>query len=400
MLKNAILKTLSLPTALAGAMTALSLLPAYAFMPEDGAITMQEAATPLAEEVHVFHNAVLMPIITFISLLVLALLIWIILRYNKKANPEPAKFSHNTLVEVIWTGVPILILLYIALFSFDLLYAEGVLPDGKKQEFVSNGSQTEYVFTNDFTPDRNVRRNDHLEVFTVGADGARTLLKLKQDYKLANLGKEEVSVTLMSAPAAGTKIELIGGRSRSGPEPFLGLFGEDRSHIVLAPTITIKATGRQWGWNYAYPDFGDFEVDAILQEKANLSDPRLYLLQATNNVVVPEGETIRIITTASDVIHSWAIPAFAIKIDAVPGRLNETWFQAPAPGMYYGQCSEICGKDHAFMPISLEVKSREDFNKWVDEQRELNGEEPLFAKRDAEQNEADSLKLAANQIAE
>ena len=158
----------------------------------------------------------------------------------------------------------------------------------------------------------------------------------------------------------------------------------------MRPSVTIKATGYQWGWNYSYPDYGDFELDALIVQKEDLADPSLYLLAATNNVVVPAGETVRIVTTARDVIHSWAMPAFSLKIDAVPGRINETWFVAPTPGMYYGQCSEICGKDHAFMPIALEVLPRDEYEAWVDEQRELNGMEPVFAQTQLQTRVADA----------
>lgn len=360
-----------------GSIAALSGM-AHAARPEDKGIALQPPATSLAEQVHFFHNVVLMPVIVFISLFVLALLIWVCVRYNRKANPEPSKFSHNTLVEVIWTGVPIAILLYIALFSFDLLYTEGTLPDGKKETFVGDGQVTEFVFANDFQPSRIVTRYDHVDVFRVSGSGEREKLKPRADFRLAGLGDEAVTVALEEPLARGAELEVVAGRSRVGPTPFLGLFGEDRSEIITEPTITIKATGFQWGWAYNYPDYGDFELTALLMPEDQVADPRDYLLAATEDVVVPEGEVIRVITAARDVIHSWAMPAFALKIDAVPGRLNETWFKAPAPGMYYGQCSEICGKDHAFMPISLRSVPAEEFEAWVDEQREANGMEPLF----------------------
>ena len=344
--------------------------------PSEGAIGMQPASTPLADEVHQFHNVVLLPVISVICLFVLGLLIWVILRYNKRANPVPKKFSHNTLVEVLWTAIPIMILLYIALFSFDLLYKEDVIPDGIKTTYVSDGTQTDYLFENDFQPSRMVTRDNHLEVY-IRQDGE--LLELAGgDYELDGLGEPQIQVSLNNPAPAGTEIQIVGGRSRTGVEPFLGLFGEDTARIATRPSVTIKATGYQWGWNYSYPDYGDFELDALNAPRESLDDPSLYRLAATNNVVVPEGETIRIITTARDVIHSWAMPAFALKIDAVPGRHNETWFRAPEAGMYYGQCSEICGKDHAFMPIALEVLPRDDYEAWIDEQRALAGMEPMF----------------------
>jgi cytochrome c oxidase subunit 2 len=376
----------------ASAMTAAIMTPAFASRPEDGKLSFQDAATPLAEEVHVFHNVVLMPVITFISLFVLALLIWIIVRYNSKSNPEPQKFSHNTMLEVLWTGIPIFILLYIALFSFDLLYKSDVIPDGVKVVYEGDGQTTDFVIANDFTESRNIRNRNHVEVYKVSRTGAKAKLDYGVDYQLDGLGKDNVIIKLASAAQPNEEVEIVGGRSRSGPEPFLGLFGEDRSSIVTAPTVTIKATGWQWYWQYNYPDFGDFEFNATMVQKEDLEDKGLYLLETDNRMVVPAGETIRIITTAQDVIHSWTIPAFAIKVDAVPGRLNETWFQAPdyrpdGTNVYYGQCSEICGINHAYMPIALEVMPREEFEAWVDEQRELAGLTAMFTK--------DETKLAA-----
>ncbi|MBD0426822.1 cytochrome c oxidase subunit II [Aquisalinus flavus] len=356
-----------------------TLMAAHAQVPTDGDLGFQPAATPLAEEVHQFHNLVLLPIITFISLFVLALLIWVIVRYNRRANPVAHKFSHNTTVEVLWTLIPIFILAYIAVFSFDLLYKEGVLPDGRKVSYVSDGTSTAYAFENDFQENRMVTNARHMEIYVTTPAGERSKLD-GEAYTLEGLGTPEVLVSLDSAPAAGSEITVVGGRSRIGRGKFLDLFGEDNSEIATRPTLTIKATGYQWGWNYAYPDYGDFEFDALLAQKDDLDDSSLYLLAATNDIVVPAGETVRIITTARDVIHSWAMPAFTLKIDAVPGRLNETWFRAPqTPGTtYYGQCSEICGKDHAYMPIGLRVVSDAEFEAWVDEQRALAGMDPYF----------------------
>ncbi len=341
----------------------------------DGGISMVAAKSAVAEEVHIFHNWVLMPIMTGISLFVLALLLWVIVRYNSKANPVARKFSHNTLVEVLWTGIPIIILLFIALFSFDLLYKEDVTPDGK--QVVAQGGASEYAFANDFTERRVVKRPDHIEVFLSGASGVRKL-ENRKDYKLDGLGDPEVLVTLTSPAPAGDEVIIRGGRSRVGPTKIFGLFGEDKSKIAMAPTLTLKVIGFQWGWTYAYPDFGDFEFNALMLEE-DQTTPEKYRLAVDNPVVVPVGETIRVITAARDVIHSWALPNFAIKIDAVPGRLNETWFSAEEEGVYYGQCSEICGIKHSFMPIEVHAVSRPEFMKWVNEQRELNGMEPIAA---------------------
>ncbi len=372
MIKSTFSKTIA-----AGAGLAAFLGSAAAQQPTPDGIGFQGAATPIAEEVHYFHNVVLMPVITFISLFVLALLIWIVIRYNKKSNPVPQQFSHNTLIEVLWTGIPILILLYISLFSFDRLYKEDVIPDGKARIYAAQG--TDYAFANDFNEGRQIKRKGHVEVFAIGANNKVVELD-ESAYTLSGLGEETVVVSLTEAPAAGSRIRIVGGRSRAGVEPFLGLFGEDRSEIITAPTITIKAVGRQWGWDYSYPDFGDFEFSAnILPEAEAKASGQPWLLAATENIVLPEGEVVRVITTATDVIHSWAMPAFAVKIDAVPGRLNETWFKAPKAGMYYGQCSEICGKDHAYMPIALKVVPRAEFETWVDSQRDLAGMDPLFS---------------------
>ena len=325
-----------------------------------GGIAMQPANSALAEEVHFFHNIVLMPVITGISLFVLALLIWVVIRYNAKANPEPRKFSHNTLVEVIWTAGPILILLFIAIFSFDLLYKEGVQPDGKQVVVEADGATTEFVFANDFSEGRMISRPDHLQVILADAAGER-VLKRRSDYRVAGLGDAEVTVTFNTPPSAGDRVIIRGGRSI-----------DNRGDIVLAPSVTLKVTGNQWNWTYTYPDYGDIEYFSNMLPDDQVSDPMLRKLEVDNRVLVPVGETVRVIVTASDVIHSWAMPAFAIKIDAVPGRINETWFKADREGVYYGQCSEICGIKHSFMPIAVEVVSREAFCGWVrDKQTEF-----------------------------
>lgn len=341
-----------------------------------GGVAMLPANSALAEEVHFFHNWILMPIITVISLFVLALLLWIIVRYNSRANPNPRKFSHNTLIEIIWTGVPILILLAIALPSFDLLYKEDVTPDGKQATYRGDGQTADFVFPNNFAEGRTVIRPKHLEVYVEDASG-RQKLKYRDDYRVDGLGDAEVVVQFENPPSASETVVVRGGRSVVGR-------GE-RAQIALAPTMTIKAVGYQWNWQYSYPDFGDFDFFSNLLPE-DQATPETWLLEVDNRLVVPVGETIRIITTANDVIHSWAMPAFAIKIDAVPGRINETWFAADREGVYYGQCSEICGIKHAYMPIAVEVVSRPEFEAWVDSRRALAGMEPMF--------EQDTTKLA------
>ena len=336
--------------------------------PTDGDVGMLPAASKLAEEVHFFHNGVLMPIITLISIFVLALLLYVVFRYNAKANPTPRRFSHNTLVEVIWTGVPILILLVIAFFSFDLLYKEDVIPDGKQIVARGDGSTVDFPFANDFPASRMAAAPKHVQVFKGTAAGAEGLVH-GRDYTLDGLGSATVTVKFAAAPAAGETVVIRTGRSLVG--------AGGAKEIALAPTMTIKAIGYQWGWSYAYPDFGDFEFASNMLPE-DKTTPELYRFDVDNRVVLPVGETIRVVTTARDVIHAFALPNFAIKIDAVPGRINETWFKADREGVFFGQCSEICGVRHSAMPIAVEVVSRPKFEAWVDSQRALAGLEPMF----------------------
>lgn len=353
--------------------------------PADGSIFLREPASPMAEEIHLFHNAVIFPVMFIISLLVLLLLIWVMLRYNSKANPVPDKFSHNTMVEVVWTLVPVLILIYIAMFSFDLLYMEDKMPDAQVYEY--EAGITAATLPNDFTESRRVNSNAHLEVMLVDQTSGEETMLSADDYEVEGFGEPEMYIQLAQAVPQGSRLKVIAGRSRVGRKPFLGLFGEDSSRLVPAPSVTIKATGYQWGWTYNYPDFGDFEFNAVIARQDEVPsdlfrlatrDPAYPNEYVPADVVVPAGETIRIITTGRDVIHSWAMPAFGTKIDAVPGRLNETWFYTEQEGTYYGQCSEICGIDHAFMPISVRVVSRDEFEDWVNGKAEENGLEPYF----------------------
>ena len=229
--------------------------------PTPGGMALQPAASPLKHQVIFFHNMVLLPIITGIVLLVLGLLLWCIFRYNRKANPVPAKWSHNTTVEIIRTGLPVLILMVIAVFSFKLLYAY---------------------------------------------------------------------------------------------------------HDMPKPDLTVKAVGYQWYWGYSYPDQKIDEITSTKMEEAEAKAKGVpYRLAANNPMVVPVGKVVRVLVTGADVIHAWANPAFGTKIDAIPGRINQTWFKAEKIGVYYGQCSELCGIDHAFMPTEVDVVSQADFDKWV-----------------------------------
>ena len=227
--------------------------------PTPGAIDFQPSVTELKTDVIFFHNVILMPIITLIVLLVAGLLAWCVIRYNKKSNPTPAKWSHNTLVEVIWTGVPVLILMFVAIFSFKLLF---------------------------------------------------------------------------------------------------------KYHDMPPAYMTVKATGYQWYWGYTYPDQKIDEITSTLTPE-DKTTRELYRLHAENPMVVPVGKVVRVLVTGADVIHAFAVPAFGVKIDGVPGRLNQTWFRADKVGTYYGQCSELCGINHAFMPIQVDVVSQADFDAWV-----------------------------------
>jgi len=221
---------------------------------------LQESGSPVMDHIEWFHNWLLV-IITVITLFVLGLLITVMVKFNAKANPVPSRTTHNTLIEVAWTLIPVMILVGIAIPSFRLLFQELEIP--------------------------------------------------KAD-------------------------------------------------------VTIKASGNQWNWTYAYPD-DKIEYTSIMlsdDERAKLDEPLPRLLGADHALVVPVNKVIRVQTTGTDVIHSFAVPAFGIKIDAIPGRLNETWFQATKTGVYYGQCSELCGKDHAFMPIMVKVVTDKDYADW------------------------------------
>jgi len=221
--------------------------------------TLQESGSTVMDNIHWFHN-VLLVIITVITLFVLALLIAVMVKFNARTNPTPSRTTHNTLIEVAWTLIPVLILVSIAVPSFRLLFLE------------------------------------------------------------------------LDVPKAD---------------------------------LTVKVTGKQWYWTYNYPD-AKIEFDSLLacdESRTKCTEPRL--LAVDNNIVVPVNKIVRIETTAADVIHSFSVPAFGIKIDAIPGRLNETWFKAEKTGMYYGQCSQLCGKDHAFMPIAVKVVTDEEYAKWL-----------------------------------
>ena len=248
--------------------------------PLPGQFHLQRSVTPIMDSITVFHDGILMWTISLIVVLVLALLLWIVFRFNAKRNPVPAAFTHNTLVEIVWTVLPVVILIIIAIPSFGVLSDQLTTPDGERKYLGSN------IFS----------------------------------------------------------------------------FGEVE---VPAPELTVKATGQQWYWDYEYVDQGLALTSIILNEEDRTAtkpgQPRL--LAVDNELVVPVDTTVRVQVTAdpTGVIHAFAVPSFGIKIDAVPGRLNETWFNARETGIYYGQCSELCGKDHAFMPIAVRVVTKEEF---------------------------------------
>jgi cytochrome c oxidase subunit 2 len=229
--------------------------------PSPWQLGLQKSASPVMDNIIWFHDFLLY-IITGIAGFVLVLLIIVMVRFNARANPTPSRTTHNTLIEIAWTLIPIMILMFIAVPSFKLLF-----------------------------------------------------------YQL-------------NVPAAD---------------------------------LTVKATGKQWFWTYSYPDNGEFEFDSLMLKDGERKEDQPRLLAVDNDMVVPVNKTVRVITTGADVIHAFAVPSFGIKIDAIPGRINETWFTAEREGVYYGQCSELCGKDHAFMPIAVRVVSEQAFSAWVEE---------------------------------
>jgi cytochrome c oxidase subunit 2 len=229
--------------------------------PSPWQVGLQQSASPVMDNIIWFHDFLLY-IISGIAGFVLVLLVVVMVRFNARTNPSPSRTTHNTLIEIAWTLIPIVILMVIAVPSFKLLFLQ------------------------------------------------------------------------LNVPAAD---------------------------------LTVKATGKQWYWSYSYPDHGQFEFDSLMLKEGERKEGQPRLLAVDNEMVVPVNKAVRVITTGSDVIHSFTVPSFGIKIDAVPGRINETWFTATREGVYYGQCSELCGKDHAFMPIAVHVVSEQAFSAWVEE---------------------------------
>src|SRR5450759_1095903 len=228
--------------------------------PEPWQLGMQKGATPVMDNIIWFHDFLLW-LIAAITIFVLALLLIVAVKFNARSNPVPSRTTHNTTIEMIWTVVPVLILVTIAVPSFRLLF-----------------------------------------------------------YQL-NTPKAEV---------------------------------------------TVKATGKQWFWSYSYPD-SKFEFDSLMLQDKDRKSGQPRLLAVDNEMVVPVNKVVRVQVIGADVIHSFSVPSFGIKIDAIPGRLNETWFKAEREGMYYGQCSQLCGRDHAFMPIAVHVVSQQEYTAWLEQ---------------------------------
>jgi cytochrome c oxidase subunit 2 len=226
--------------------------------PSPWQLGLQQSVTPVMDSIVWFHDFLLY-LITAIAGFVLVLLVIVIVRFNARANPVPTKTTHNTLLEVAWTLIPVVILTAIAVPSFKLLFLQQTIPPSD---------------------------------------------------------------------------------------------------------VTVKATGKQWYWSYSYPD-SKFEFDSIMLQDKDRKPDQPRLLAVDNDMVVPVNKVVRVQVIGADVIHAFAVPSFGIKIDAVPGRLNETWFKATREGIYYGQCSELCGKDHAYMPIAVRVVSEKDYAAWL-----------------------------------
>ena len=253
---------------------------AFANQPVDWQFGFQKAASESMRNIVAFHDNLLLPIIIAISVFVLFLMLYACVRFRASANPNPSKRTHNVTVEVLWTLIPCLILIVMAVPSFKILYKQDAIP--------------------------------------------------KAD-------------------------------------------------------LTIKAIGYQWYWGYEYPD-ENIIFDSYMIEEKDLKADQPRLLAVDNEVVVPVNKVVKVLITANDVLHAWALPSFGVKRDAVPGRINETWFKAEKIGTYYGQCSELCGIKHAFMPIAVRVVSSEEYEDWLSEAKEK------FAK---EEIENDKFKVAS-----
>jgi len=259
--------------------------------PHQWELGLQNSATPVMDDIVWFHDFLLW-VIAAIALFVLALLVIVMVRFNARANPVPSRTTHNTAIEIIWTVVPVMILVAIAVPSFRLLFYQLKVPPAE---------------------------------------------------------------------------------------------------------VTVKATGKQWFWSYSYPD-SKFEFDSLILQDKELKDGQPRLLSVDNAMVVPVNKVVRVLVTGADVIHSFSVPSFGIKIDAIPGRVNETWFKAEREGTYYGQCSQLCGRDHAFMPIEVRVVSEKAYTAWLDQAKKKYAQDdgaPPTAAADAGDHGARATTLAA-----
>ncbi len=277
------------------ALVALFADAAFAQQPLPWQLGMQPPASPVKEFIGSFHNMLLV-IITLITVFVLALLLYTMVRFRAAANPNPSKTAHHTALEVVWTLVPILILIVIAVPSFRLLY------------FADKVQEAE---------------------------------------------------------------------------------------------MTLKVTGRQWYWNYEYPDQGGFQFDSYMVQESDLKPGQPRLLEVDNRVVVPVGARVRVLIHGSDVIHSWFLPSLGVQKYAMPGRINETWMQVDRPGVYYGQCNQICGVNHAFMPVAIEAVDKATFDRWVEEAKKRfaqDGSAPLSV-AEIRMMETGSLTAQATNVA-
>ena len=244
---------------------------AWANQPKNWQLGFQDSASQGMTEIVSFHNNILLPVIIAITVFVLFLMIYTCIRFRESKNPDPSKTTHNVAVEVLWTLIPCLILIVMAVPSFKLLYKQDTIP----------------------------------------------------------------------------KVD-----------------------------VTIKAVGYQWYWGYEYPDENIiFESYMIKEDELKENQPRL--LTVDNEIVVPVNKVVKVLITANDVLHAWALPSFGVKRDAVPGRINETWFKAEKVGTYYGQCSELCGIQHAFMPITVRVVTDEEYAIWLAEAKMKFANEPI-----------------------
>lgn len=238
--------------------------------PSQWELGLQQAGSPVMEDIVWFHNFLLWLIIG-IALFVLVLLTIVVVKFNARTNPTPSRTTHNTAIEIVWTVVPVLILVTVAVPSFRLLFYELKVP-----------------------------------------------------------------------PA----------------------------------DVTVKATGKQWFWSYSYPD-SKFEFDSLMLQDKDRKPGQPRLLAVDNEMVVPVNKVVHVLVTGADVIHSFNVPAFGIRIDAIPGRINETWFKATTTGTFYGECSELCGRDHSYMPIAVHVVSQDDFNTWLGQaKQQYSADEP------------------------